>query len=269
MKKIFFAWQSQDGAFSKKVSEALQLAIDEINKEGAFEELRLDKDTYGNPGIPSIPDTVRQKIAECDIFVGDISLVIEAGGNKKYPNWNVGFELGMALQRLGVESILLVMNRESGRCSDLPFDISSHRVELVSPNVSDIRNKMVARIKECLKFQSKETSDRQLISRHDVGHELSPLEGALLQYLYGRDGEEKSITVAYEIDGIELYDKYGDSDIEWGNRIIEQKRKPEIAANLESLCDVGYLSSKSIGNKGMAMIYRLAKKGYDFNQVNL
>lgn len=244
----------------------MQSAIDEINKEGAFEELRLDKDTYGNPGIPSIPDTVKQKIAECNIFVGDISLVIEAGGNEKYPNWNVGFELGMALQRLGVESILLVMNRESGRCSDLPFDISSHRVELVSSNVSDIRNKMVARIKECLKFQSKETSDRQPTSRHDVGHELSPLEMALLQYLYGRDGE-KNITVAYEIDGVELYDNHGDSDIEWGNRIIEQKRKPEIAANLESLCDVDYLSSKSVGNKGM--IYRLAKKGYDFNQANL
>jgi hypothetical protein len=104
----------------------------------------IDRDTQGEPGSPAIADTILAKINNCDMFVGDVS-IINGGENPKRPtpNPNVLLELGWAAQRLGWARITSVFNRVFGRIEDLPFDLKQRRVVDYSLNSGE--NKKAAK----------------------------------------------------------------------------------------------------------------------------
>jgi hypothetical protein len=129
--KIFWSWQSdRPGKISRHlVREALELAVDELNKDLAIEEpereVSLDHDRKGVPGSPDLASVILEKIRGCDVFIADVTPVGETANKppKKLMNPNVAIELGYALHTITDRRMIMVMNSHFGTNADLPFDL--------------------------------------------------------------------------------------------------------------------------------------------------
>jgi hypothetical protein len=131
MKKVvFYSWQSDSPNSTNRglIENALRDAAKEISGDESIDiEPVVDRDTQGVSGAPDIAATIFDKITAADIFVADISLVLN-GKKRSSPNPNVLIELGYALHALGHERIVLVFNATSGRTEKLPFDLKTRRI---------------------------------------------------------------------------------------------------------------------------------------------
>ena len=133
-KVIFYSWQSDsDNRYNRNfIENSLKKAIKEINREDLDFEFIIDRDTRNIPGMPSIENTIIEKINLTDIFIADISLIntesVELRDERPVSNPNVLFELGYAMGKLGPESIIGIFNNCSGSVEQLPFDIRQKRV---------------------------------------------------------------------------------------------------------------------------------------------
>jgi hypothetical protein len=139
--KVFYSWQSDLPEKSNRffILDCLRQAIRSLNKafdiesasrDGSAQEkpsIELDHDTQGVPGIPDIASTIFDKIRNCDLFVADLSFVGKSSNGRLIPNPNVLIELGLAVESLGSERILLIMDEAHGAGSELPFDIRYRR----------------------------------------------------------------------------------------------------------------------------------------------
>lgn len=139
--KIFYSWQSDLPAnetrnlIQDSIKDAVRLLRDTV-------EIDADRDTKGEFGSPDIVQTIFSKIADCDIFIADVSAVCEyhpldKDGNQKSetkltPNPNVLVELGNAANIIGWENIILVVNTDYGDAGSMPFDIAHHRLATYS-----------------------------------------------------------------------------------------------------------------------------------------
>jgi hypothetical protein len=98
MRKIvaFYAWQSDTVEKSNRylIGTALKDAAKRITASTPDLEVIIDSDTSGAPGTPPITDTLLKKIAECDIFIPDVSFVAHTAAGKYVPNPNVMLEYG-------------------------------------------------------------------------------------------------------------------------------------------------------------------------------
>jgi len=74
-------------------------------------------------------ESIFNKIDECDVFIGDISIINlhEDNTARRVPNPNVLIELGYAAAKLGWENIILIYNLDFGRIDDMPFDLRQRR----------------------------------------------------------------------------------------------------------------------------------------------
>jgi hypothetical protein len=128
-KTLFFSWQSDLDPKSHHylIRDALSAAIKNVNKDITF-ELSLDKDTQKTSGSPDVAETIFKKIRAADIFVADVTIINPDGKPRLTPNPNVLIELGYAVHALGWERIICVINTDSCKPEDLPFDIRKHRV---------------------------------------------------------------------------------------------------------------------------------------------
>lgn len=136
MPTIFYSWQSDAPNNTNRsfIERALELAVRDLNTdivEAERDEVELTQDTQGVPGTPDIAATILTKIESCDVFVCDVSLVLEGekakGGTRLCPNPNVMLELGYAMKALGQNRILMVCNTALGHIEDLPFDLRGKR----------------------------------------------------------------------------------------------------------------------------------------------
>jgi hypothetical protein len=144
--KVFWAWQSDHPREISRdvVRTALEAAIEHLKQEKkVFEapeesrgELHLDHDTKGLTGSPDVARSILEKIQDCTVFVGDISIVGKApdkpGNEGVKPgrpliNSNVAIEYGFALRKLTDSAVIGVMNEAFGGPEDLPFDIIQKR----------------------------------------------------------------------------------------------------------------------------------------------
>ena len=135
--RIFYAWQSdvdkQRNHYFIKI--ALEKAIKRMKKDVTItdsprEQIILDHDTKGVPGMPDIVGTIFSKIENSDIFVADLTYTAGSttGQNDKLvSNPNVVFEMGYAFKVLGPERIISVLNTCYGPPEKLFFDISHRR----------------------------------------------------------------------------------------------------------------------------------------------
>jgi hypothetical protein len=134
---IFYSWQADTPAALNRtfIENAIKRAITELSLEAQIEpadreEIVLDKDTIGVPGMPPIVDTILGKIDASAAFVADLTFVgSRSDGIRLTPNPNVLIEYGYALKSLTHAGIVAVMNTHYGEPSDdnLPFDMKHLR----------------------------------------------------------------------------------------------------------------------------------------------
>lgn len=132
--KVFYSWQSHTkGKFNRNfIKDCLDIAIDNLKKYYNNEvEFELDHDTKDVPGYPNIVSAIHNKIKnECDIFVGDFSIVDRTLRGKGVLNPNVQNEIGIAQGSIGDERIIVVMNHYYGSPKDeglMNFDLAQYR----------------------------------------------------------------------------------------------------------------------------------------------
>ncbi len=124
---IFYAWQSDSDQKANKylIRDAAVSACERISADKSHDwSVKLDSDTQGMAGMCDIPASILKKIAECDIFLCDLTLVGNTfNKSKKLPNSNVVFELGYAAKAIGFDSIVAVVNEHYGKMTEQVFDI--------------------------------------------------------------------------------------------------------------------------------------------------
>jgi hypothetical protein len=124
--KVFYSWQSDRQRRLRRdfIETALLEAVALINADAALGvQVEIDSDTKGVPGTPPITETILRKIAECDVFVPDLTFVAETPEDRKIPNPNVMVEYGYALRTKGYGGMMPVMNTAFGLPDSLPFDM--------------------------------------------------------------------------------------------------------------------------------------------------
>lgn len=147
--KIFYSWQSDlPGKYTRNI---VGDSIDAVVKFLANTITIIpDRDTRDRTGSPNIEQTIFEKIDDCDLFIGDLSIVasyVDKDGNTKYsPNPNVLIELGYAVKVLGWENVICFLNTDFGEEKLLPFDLNHHRVTGYS-----LKSKEKAEIKKNLR----------------------------------------------------------------------------------------------------------------------
>lgn len=135
MPTLFFSWQSDlpNSTNRNFIEKALKQAIKEIARDTevvkAQREIELDKDTKGVTGSPPIKETIFEKIKEATVFVPDLSFVGKTAKGRPIPNPNVTIEYGWALEHVGFNGIVGVMNTHYGKPTEttLPFNIRHHK----------------------------------------------------------------------------------------------------------------------------------------------
>jgi hypothetical protein len=126
----FYAWQSDTPErFNRHLIQiALEEAAKRITEDPSLHvELIVDYDTAGVPGTPPISETILKKVADCDIFIPDVSFVARTDGGKLVPNPNVMTEYGYALCAKTHVAMMPVMNTAFGPPEELPFDMGHLR----------------------------------------------------------------------------------------------------------------------------------------------
>jgi hypothetical protein len=128
---VFYSWQSwtEAGANRNFIEDCLERAIKEIRKDDSLRlEPVIDRDVQNVPGSADIANTILAKIEAADVFVADVSFVHDPATQRRTPNPNVLVELGYALGTLGPGKVVCVLNTDTGRIEDLPFDIRGRTV---------------------------------------------------------------------------------------------------------------------------------------------
>lgn len=126
---IFYSWQSE---LSRKrhqslIREALRLATGALGDSLGI-RFEIDEATRDEAGSPEIDQVLQRKIAGAVAFVADVSRTATSVTDRPVPNANVLVEIGIALESLGREAVVLVFNEDSGEISGLPFDIRNRRL---------------------------------------------------------------------------------------------------------------------------------------------
>ena len=133
---IFYSWQSDTKDGSRKIIEnALSSAKEELKENNGI-SIEIDHSTLGKSGMPSIDQTILRKIDNCDIFLCDLTPVVEYEKEtdtgktiiKQVPNPNVLLELGYAMSAVGVDYIVPVALQGTWLPTEMPFDINHHSV---------------------------------------------------------------------------------------------------------------------------------------------
>lgn len=128
---IFYSWQSDLPNATNRgfIQTALEKSATTLRRDEAISvEPRVDHSTLGVPGAPEIAQTIFGKIDECQLFVGDVSIINHGDEGRRTPNPNVLVELGYALKSRGHERVILIMNTAYGDLESLPFDLKTRKV---------------------------------------------------------------------------------------------------------------------------------------------
>ena len=144
---IFYSWQSDlpNAVNHGFIGNALGKVVKALKRdEEVTVDPVIDRDTSGVPGSPDIALTIFGKIDQCQLFVGDVTIINQGQNGRKTPNPNVLVELGYALKTLGPERVVLVMNTAFGGPEDLPFDLKTKRITKYSMSV-DVTDRSVER----------------------------------------------------------------------------------------------------------------------------
>jgi hypothetical protein len=128
---VFYSWQSESSEATNRnfIEDALRRAIRAINAQAGPQRLGFDKDTVGRSGSPPVLETLLGKIADAEVFVGDLTLVGRRKGARSpgMPNANVNLEWGYAMGRLGHDRLVGVVNGNERNWKRTPFNLYTMR----------------------------------------------------------------------------------------------------------------------------------------------
>lgn len=147
--KVFWSWQSDTPGrtgrhFIREILEDViqELKIDSSLEEPSREKLELDHDRKGVSGSPDLAQIIFEKIRSSMVFVADVTPVGKTHNDEKKDliNSNVAIELGYALEHVGNEGLLMVLNEAYGNRDSLPFDLK-HKAGPISYNLPNTATK--------------------------------------------------------------------------------------------------------------------------------
>jgi hypothetical protein len=156
---IFYSWQSDlpNNTNWTFIEQAIRKAIKAIKAdEETVLEPCIERDTVGVPGTPDISSTIFRKIDECQVFIGDVSIINPTTTvDRKMPNPNVLLELGYAAKTLTWDNVICVCNTAFGKAEELPFDLRLRRVCTYTAtkeqeNKAEEREKLAGKLKGAL-----------------------------------------------------------------------------------------------------------------------
>ena len=224
--KIFYSWQSDkhipNNLNRSFIEKALENAAKSIRNDNSIEVIPvIDRDTIGFSGSPNIPQTILQKIDEADVFVCDITIINSNSKFRPTPNPNVLFELGYAVQKLGWDRIVMVMNESFGNVNKLPFDLEKRRTFLYSLTASVVdkvpsRVNLEKRIESALRLIA-EKNNFKVESKHI----LKPSFQIQRQYMMGALDEIYDLRMRVKNEGSKKIEDYR-IDIEFPNDFLNQ-----------------------------------------------
>lgn len=153
---VFFAWQSDFGTSRNNIQDALSRLEEEAAGWALVAPLIVEQAVEPKDGAVRIDSTLQDKIANADLFVGDITPVYAYDG-KLCPNPNVLIEVGFALASLAAPQVVLIERARDGETipgdgvrGTLPFDIRQvHRIRYTEPK--DLRRSLVGHVRERLR----------------------------------------------------------------------------------------------------------------------
>jgi hypothetical protein len=133
MLRVFYSWISDEPRNRNRMfvyralTEALHQAADRLEVPRTQAEV-VQCDRFDHP--TDIAGYILRTIPTCHALVGDVSFINASGEERtrRTPNPNTMFEVGLAMQCLGPERVILVFNEGSGPVADLPFDLRNHSV---------------------------------------------------------------------------------------------------------------------------------------------
>ena len=144
---LFYSWQSTTATTYNRnfILNCLEKAVKQLGKLPEFRGINflIQDGVRGEPGTPPVADTiVKERIAKCDIFIADLSVInapppvgwlgrlarrFAKVSTKPLQNVNVFYEYGAAQQAVGYEKIICVLNSAYGSPNEnpdnIPFDI--------------------------------------------------------------------------------------------------------------------------------------------------
>lgn len=185
---IFYSWQvdvtGNRNFIDKKIKEAILEILEMPEMHGV--EIMHDDSTKNRSGSPSIVETIHEKINICDVFIADITPITsiegkgEDGREKLIPNPNVMTEAGFALRAIGANRIVLLMNADSGRIEDLPFDIRHRRITLLPTELKkrktfSLKPMILEAIKYSQSYQNDFSLDKEINHDTQIFFKLSEL----------------------------------------------------------------------------------------------
>lgn len=155
-KYIFYSWQSDRDEIRKHIWLALHKVKSDFKKDGVV--FHIDSDMRNSPGGQDIPTTLFGKIEKADVFIADViltgvnSLKDAEKPEKKSSNPNVLIELGFAAGKLGWEKVIMILNTDTDRIEDLPFDIRNRSILWYNSATPELlRNKLIDYITTIIK----------------------------------------------------------------------------------------------------------------------
>lgn len=250
---IFYSWQADDKNSRNYISKVLNDVVDYINRNSTDGTLaKIEKDTKGKIGSPNIPNTIEEKIRNCDIFIADLSVISEFDG-KKQINQNVMYETGYAISAIGDAYCILLHNTDSCEPKDLPFDIAQRRLLTYSRKNNNLKEALL----NALALSLENAKLHKIVVSNDTS--LSAWEQDILALFKSIKGEKRIIVSRV---GLLNFGIYGDHDVSLTNKMSGHSDPQEIRAAFQCLVDDGYLEL-FYSDRG-APNYRLLQKGYDY-----
>ncbi len=152
---IFYAWQSDVDSTSTRyfIRDAAKIAAKGLTSSLEVGDApRIDSDTRDVSGTPDISSTIFEKINRSAVFLADVTFVGKTPNGKLLPNPNVLIELGFAAKSIGWERIVLVMNKDFGDPSELPFDLRTRRFPISFSPLADSKQKVAKSLQQQLQL---------------------------------------------------------------------------------------------------------------------
>lgn len=204
--KLFFSWQveTNDQGFNNKVflTECINSAINQIQGKGDLKGVKIvyDDGLRKSPGTPDVALEMFEKIDECDIFIGDMTVVqhleewLDEFRNKegiyfRYgPNSNVFGEYNRALGKnsLFYKQVILLMNEANRSVYEdiavIPFDTRGRRWPITF-NLPDNSEESKKKTKEeLLKVLPDAIRLSALAARENISNKFDPFVGWFFQH---------------------------------------------------------------------------------------
>lgn len=224
--KVFWSWQADLKKNINKhfIGDCLANAVKQINrKRDSGIILVIERDTKNKTGAPNIVSTVFGKINDCQVFVGDVSIV-QDGNLRSFPNPNVLIELGYALKCVAEDDLLLVFNKAYGEVDKMPFNIMQKRLfpYSLTENATDPeRRKTIKSMTERFQHQIQEMYKRFLksasILEFEGSYEIHEVKGPPIR---------KTIVSVTATDHSTLATKCEDGEMPWEGKIQISKTNP-------------------------------------------